>query len=323
MKQDLRLYTGGEDIFCHRVSSQARRRLCRFRCSLDRRKLKALNVEAVFQKTRSSSRATPSRPARCRARVRACPAQYLGRIRDQERPGMRHPCVYEPSFHRGGARRQATARPALARACHLFPPRRPRVGRDQLMRAWRDHQHLEARPGGQRRRKIYALVGGFHLAPAPDDYLRQVMAELNKFDLEHVMPMHCSGQNFVDLAQGDAGEARSLRNRQQLHLHRLMRRFRRTGAENFIIPICEAEQLSRAQPAERMAALGYRLPAQEPAGGPQSLDQETLVGTCRATQTRRSRPSHPRPRTGRFDPTRTQAPIHLFCGAIPLAHLKV
>jgi hypothetical protein len=44
-------------------------------------------------------------------------------------------------------------------------------------------------------------VGGFHLAPAPDDYLRQVMAGLTKFDIEHVMPMHCSGQNFVDLAQ--------------------------------------------------------------------------------------------------------------------------
>ena len=49
--------------------------------------------------------------------------------------------------------------------------------------------------------KIYALVGGFHLAPAPDDYLRQVMAELKKFDLEHVLPMHCSGQNFIDLAK--------------------------------------------------------------------------------------------------------------------------
>jgi 7,8-dihydropterin-6-yl-methyl-4-(beta-D-ribofuranosyl)aminobenzene 5'-phosphate synthase len=54
--------------------------------------------------------------------------------------------------------------------------------------------------------KIYALVGGFHLAPAPDDYLRQVMAELNKFSLEHVMPMHCSGQNFVDLAQTEMPE---------------------------------------------------------------------------------------------------------------------
>jgi 7,8-dihydropterin-6-yl-methyl-4-(beta-D-ribofuranosyl)aminobenzene 5'-phosphate synthase len=54
--------------------------------------------------------------------------------------------------------------------------------------------------------KIYALVGGFHLAPAPDDYLRQVMAELKKFDLEHVLPMHCSGQNFIDLAKREMPE---------------------------------------------------------------------------------------------------------------------
>jgi 7,8-dihydropterin-6-yl-methyl-4-(beta-D-ribofuranosyl)aminobenzene 5'-phosphate synthase len=54
--------------------------------------------------------------------------------------------------------------------------------------------------------KIFAVVGGFHLAPAPDDYLRQVMAELKKFDIEHVMPMHCSGQNFVDLAKQEMPE---------------------------------------------------------------------------------------------------------------------
>jgi 7,8-dihydropterin-6-yl-methyl-4-(beta-D-ribofuranosyl)aminobenzene 5'-phosphate synthase len=54
--------------------------------------------------------------------------------------------------------------------------------------------------------KIYALVGGFHLAPAPEDYLRQVMAELKKFDLDHVLPMHCSGQNFIDLAKEEMPE---------------------------------------------------------------------------------------------------------------------
>jgi 7,8-dihydropterin-6-yl-methyl-4-(beta-D-ribofuranosyl)aminobenzene 5'-phosphate synthase len=50
------------------------------------------------------------------------------------------------------------------------------------------------------------LVGGFHLAPAPPDYLRQVMTELNKFDLEHVLPMHCSGANFVELAKQEMPE---------------------------------------------------------------------------------------------------------------------
>src|SRR5215470_9825064 len=54
--------------------------------------------------------------------------------------------------------------------------------------------------------KVYALVGGFHLAPAPSDYLAKVMTELKKFDLAHVMPMHCSGQNFIDLAKQEMPE---------------------------------------------------------------------------------------------------------------------
>ena len=32
------------------------------------------------------------------------------------------------------------------------------------------------------------------------------MAELKKFDLAHVLPMHCSGQNFVDLAKQEMPE---------------------------------------------------------------------------------------------------------------------
>jgi hypothetical protein len=35
---------------------------------------------------------------------------------------------------------------------------------------------------------------------------RQVMAELKKFDLEHVLTMHCSGQNFIDLAKQEMPE---------------------------------------------------------------------------------------------------------------------
>jgi hypothetical protein len=42
--------------------------------------------------------------------------------------------------------------------------------------------------------------------PAPDDYLRQVMVELNKLDLEHIPPMQCSGQNFIVLAKQEIPE---------------------------------------------------------------------------------------------------------------------
>jgi len=55
------------------------------------------------------------------------------------------------------------------------------------------------------------LVGGFRLAPAPGDFLRQVMAELKKLNLEQVMPMHCSGQDFTDLAGKEISEKTVLR----------------------------------------------------------------------------------------------------------------
>ena len=49
--------------------------------------------------------------------------------------------------------------------------------------------------------KVYALCGGFHLAPAQQNYLEQVFAELKKFDIDHLIPMHCSGSNFLETAK--------------------------------------------------------------------------------------------------------------------------
>jgi 7,8-dihydropterin-6-yl-methyl-4-(beta-D-ribofuranosyl)aminobenzene 5'-phosphate synthase len=49
--------------------------------------------------------------------------------------------------------------------------------------------------------KVHAVLGGFHLAPAPADYLKQVVAELRKLEPDVVIPMHCSGLNFVQEAR--------------------------------------------------------------------------------------------------------------------------
>jgi len=54
-------------------------------------------------------------------------------------------------------------------------------------------------------------LGLVHLAPAPNDYLAAVMAELKTFDIEHVLPMHGSGQNFIDLAKREMPEKLVLR----------------------------------------------------------------------------------------------------------------
>ena len=49
--------------------------------------------------------------------------------------------------------------------------------------------------------KVHAIVGGFHLGPAPPDYLTQVVAEMAKLNPDVVIPMHCSGLNFTEEAR--------------------------------------------------------------------------------------------------------------------------
>ncbi|HEY4922701.1 MAG TPA: MBL fold metallo-hydrolase [Xanthobacteraceae bacterium] len=46
--------------------------------------------------------------------------------------------------------------------------------------------------------KIHAVLGGFHLGPAPMDYTRHVVSEIVELKPDIVVPMHCSGENFVE-----------------------------------------------------------------------------------------------------------------------------
>jgi 7,8-dihydropterin-6-yl-methyl-4-(beta-D-ribofuranosyl)aminobenzene 5'-phosphate synthase len=54
--------------------------------------------------------------------------------------------------------------------------------------------------------KLHALIGGVHLAPAPKDYVAQAVAELKKLDPDVVIPMHCSGANFIDAMRAQMPE---------------------------------------------------------------------------------------------------------------------
>ena len=46
--------------------------------------------------------------------------------------------------------------------------------------------------------KIHALLGGFHLGPAPKDYTKHIVSEIVELKPDIVVPMHCSGENFVE-----------------------------------------------------------------------------------------------------------------------------
>jgi 7,8-dihydropterin-6-yl-methyl-4-(beta-D-ribofuranosyl)aminobenzene 5'-phosphate synthase len=50
-------------------------------------------------------------------------------------------------------------------------------------------------------KKVHAVAGGFHLAPHNEDYVREPVAALKEINPDCVIPMHCSGETFIDIVQ--------------------------------------------------------------------------------------------------------------------------
>lgn len=48
--------------------------------------------------------------------------------------------------------------------------------------------------------KVHAVLGGFHLAPHPIEYLRDTVAALKQIDPDFLIPMHCTGEAFISIA---------------------------------------------------------------------------------------------------------------------------
>ncbi|HET9935826.1 MAG TPA: hypothetical protein VFQ29_05120, partial [Methyloceanibacter sp.] len=42
--------------------------------------------------------------------------------------------------------------------------------------------------------KVHAIIGGLHLAPYAEDYVRLTIAALKEMDVDYVIPLHCSGK---------------------------------------------------------------------------------------------------------------------------------
>jgi 7,8-dihydropterin-6-yl-methyl-4-(beta-D-ribofuranosyl)aminobenzene 5'-phosphate synthase len=45
--------------------------------------------------------------------------------------------------------------------------------------------------------RLHAVLGGFHLGAAPPDYIEHTIAELKALAPDVVIPMHCTGRNFI------------------------------------------------------------------------------------------------------------------------------
>jgi 7,8-dihydropterin-6-yl-methyl-4-(beta-D-ribofuranosyl)aminobenzene 5'-phosphate synthase len=46
-------------------------------------------------------------------------------------------------------------------------------------------------------KKVHAVMGGFHLFPAVDDYVRRTVSELKSMGADVVIPLHCSGPGMT------------------------------------------------------------------------------------------------------------------------------
>ncbi len=45
--------------------------------------------------------------------------------------------------------------------------------------------------------KVHAIVGGFHLAPAPQEVVDQTVAGFKEIAPDYILPMHCTGLNTI------------------------------------------------------------------------------------------------------------------------------
>ncbi len=55
-------------------------------------------------------------------------------------------------------------------------------------------------------KKVHAVLGGFHLFPADDAYLRKTVDEMKALDPDVIIPMHCSGPTLTALLKSEMAD---------------------------------------------------------------------------------------------------------------------
>ena len=197
LPRDIKLYAGGEDNFCHRLGrSRTPGQFTDFG-TLDRRALEARRITTVLAERpvviagqafttgriqrNSIEKVLPNTMVEFAQKdgLGCDPAKYLsadlaGKIVPDE-----HIHEHATCFH---VRDKGLV---VISSC----------GHVGIVNSVRQAQEV---PGIQ---KVHAIVGGFHLGPAPADYLEQVVGEIRKLQPDVLVPMHCSGLNFVQEAK--------------------------------------------------------------------------------------------------------------------------
>lgn len=191
---DIKLYTGGEDNFCRRYNG-APGQFADFGL-LDRRELAARRIETVLAEKPVvvAGHAFTTGPIARRSVERVLPNTHVEfGVKDgagcdaakYQSADMNGKTVPDQHLHE-----HATCFNVKGKGLVVISS----CGHAGIVNSVRQAQEVSGVE------KVHAIVGGFHLGPAPKDYLGQVVAEIAKLKPDVMIPMHCSGLNFVQEA---------------------------------------------------------------------------------------------------------------------------
>jgi 7,8-dihydropterin-6-yl-methyl-4-(beta-D-ribofuranosyl)aminobenzene 5'-phosphate synthase len=193
---DVKLYAGGEDNFCHRLQPVGNGQFTDFG-TLDRRELAARKVSTVLceQPTVIEGHAFTTGQIRRASIEKVLPNTFVEyKMQDGLGCDVSHYLTAElqgkvvPDEH---THEHATCFNVKDRGLVVISS----CGHVGIVNSVRQAMEVSGV------RKVHAVVGGFHLGPAPKDYLDQVVAEMKQLGPDVVIPMHCSGANFVQAAR--------------------------------------------------------------------------------------------------------------------------
>ena len=193
-KPGLTLYAGGEDTFCHRVAATPAGTIDQGQ--LDRPGLEAagLKVTLAKQPTVVAGHAFTSGqiprltdferpPAAARLEVgpmgSACSVTHFGVTQVETKPGELVADTFQGEH--------ATAYHVKDRGLVVITS----CGHAGVINSVRQAQKASGVD------KVHAIVGGFHLAPAPDEIIAKTVEAFKGIDPDYIIPMHCTGLNTI------------------------------------------------------------------------------------------------------------------------------
>jgi 7,8-dihydropterin-6-yl-methyl-4-(beta-D-ribofuranosyl)aminobenzene 5'-phosphate synthase len=195
MPPDIKLYAGGEDNFCHRVVPSGTPGAFNDFGYLDRRALAARNVSVVLceSPTVIGGHAFTTGQIKRRTDEKILPntLEQFG-IKDGLGCDATHYASAElldktvPDEH---YHEHATVFNVKDRGLVVISSCSHRGVVNAVMQA-KEASGVD---------KLHALIGGFHLGPAPADYTRHIVSEILELKPDVVVPMHCSGEDFVEI----------------------------------------------------------------------------------------------------------------------------